>query len=234
MSLHALGKKRSGNTWECSSKSRPVPSRVRKLRLRMANPSLSAVRRTALNSLFPTTITCPAFTSPSSAVLTAAASSTKEAPTAPILMAQKFRRPCSPPATKSNPAKRYLWFASCRTISCPPPLARQPLPNRQPPPQEKSPLPLQLPLQFGRPSFPLRLHRPRRRALTRYRKRLPHPLQSKIDPPRAQLPHLQDRQHPAQYHRCAQDSRRNSPSAVGLFTRFPTVGKSRKVLAFNK
>src|SRR6266852_3460837 len=145
-------------------------------------------------------------------------------------MAPRFRRPCLPLATKSNPARPFSSCASCRTISCPPPLARQPSPNRPPPPQERFPLPL----QFGRPSFPLRLPRPRRSALTRYRKRLPHPLQSKIDPPRAQLPHLQDRQHPAQYHRCAQDSRRNSPSAVGLFTRFPTVGKSRKVLAFNK
>ncbi len=198
----------------------------------MGSLSSSAARPTALNSLFPTTITCPAFTSPSSAVLTAAASSTKEAPTAPILMAQKFRRPCSPPATKSNPAKRYLWFASCRTISCPPPLARQPLPNRQPPPQEKSLV--RPPLRFSHPSFPLRLHRLRRRALTRYRKRLRHPPQSKIDPPNVLSPLLRDRQYLARYPLHASASHPLSPSAVGPFTKFPAVGKSRKVLAFNK
>src|SRR5713101_4909793 len=112
-------------------------------------------------------------------------------------MAPRFRRPCSRLATKSNPAKPFSSCASCRTISCPPPLARQPLPNRQPLPQEKSPLPL--PLQFGRPWFPRQFLRPRRRALTRYRKRLRHPPQSKIDPPNVLSPLLRDRQYLARY-----------------------------------
>src|SRR6266478_1030893 len=197
----------------------------------------SAERQVARSLRFLTTPTCPVCTSPSNAVPTAAASSTKEAPTAPILMAQKFRRPCSPPATKSNPAKRYLWFASCRTISCPPPLARQrspsrkPLPNRQSLPQEKSPLQLPL-LFFARPSFPNQFPLPPRSALTRYPKDLGPLLASKIDPPQGRSLQLQDLQHPPRRHAPASHPR--SPSAVGPFTKFPAVGKSRKVSAFNK
>src|SRR6266478_509100 len=128
-------------------------------------------------------------------------------------MAQRFRRPCSPPATKSNPAKPFLSYALLRTTNSPqPPPARHPLPNRQPLPQEKSPLPL--PLQFAHLSFPRRFLRPRRRALTRYRKRLRHPPQSKIDPPNVLSRQLQDRRHLAPHSRRAQASHPPSPSAV--------------------
>src|SRR6266478_2677569 len=147
-------------------------------------------------------------------------------------MAQRFRRPCSPAATKSNPAKPFSSSASFPTTSSQQsPLARKPLPNRWPQPQEKSRV--QLRPRFARRSF-LPLPCPRRIGLTS-RPKLPHRLrQSKIDLPSARLLKHQDRRHPSRRRRHASASRPPSLSAVGPFTRFLTVGRSRKVLAFNK
>src|SRR5260370_17911959 len=80
-------------------------------------------------------------------------------------MAPRFRKPYLPPATKSNPAKLFLLFASCRTISCPHPahkfLVRHPSLRKEKP---RRPLPLE---NFQRPprrlfARPLFLHRPPR------------------------------------------------------------------------
>src|SRR5229473_385044 len=177
------------------------------------------------------TLTCPVCTSPSNVVPTAAASSTKEAPTAPNSTAQKFRRPCSPPATKLSPARPFSSSALFRTTSyLPLPPAPTPPLSRQPPNQGKSKL--QFPRKFARPL--LLPPRPRQTALTRRPKRLRHPRHSKIDLPNAQSRQLRDRRHLAPHSRRAQASHPPSPSAVGPFTRSLTAGRSRKVSAFNK
>src|SRR5713226_4552546 len=147
-------------------------------------------------------------------------------------MAQRFRRPCSPPATKSNPAKPFSSSTSFRTISspqAPPPTLSL---NRQPHPQEKSPV--LLAPRLIRLSLPRLLQRLCQTAPTRRPMRLRHPRQSKIDPPSGQSPPLPKLQHPARHSLRVPASPRYSASAVGPFTRFQTVGKSRKVLAFNK
>src|SRR5260370_3334644 len=89
-------------------------------------------------------------------------------------MAQRFRRPCSPPATKSNPARPFSSFASSPTTSylLPPPVPTPPL-SRQPPYQGKSKL--QFPRKFARPLLPLLPPRPPQTALTSRPHRLPHP-----------------------------------------------------------
>src|SRR6266480_945085 len=148
-------------------------------------------------------------------------------------MARRFRRPCSLPATKSNPAKLFSLCASFPTTSLLQLLpAPRPSLNRQPPSLGKSRL--QLPLPFVRPSLPCPLPLPRQTALTKCRIRLNSRLPPKYDPSQAWSRQLQDRQRLPPYRQYALASHPRSPSAVGLFTRFPTAGKSRKVLAFNK
>src|SRR5216683_3668369 len=148
-------------------------------------------------------------------------------------MAQRFRRPCSLPATKSSPAKPFSSSASFATTSYPQlPPARRPSANRQPPPQEKSPA--QLPLPFARPLFQLQLPRSRRTAVTRRPMLLRPPHQPKTAPPNVQPLPLLARPRPAPHYLRAPANPLPSPSAVGPFTTFPTVGKSRKALAFNK
>src|SRR5260370_912675 len=204
-----------------------------KLRWQPANLSSSAAPPTAPSSPFLTTITCPAFTSPSSAVPTAAASSTRRAPTAPISMAQRFRRPCSPPATKSSPAKPFSLCASFRTTNSPqiPPAQRLSL-NRQALLEEN--FPVQLPLRLANLSLRALLPLPRPNARTRPPTHLRLPHQSKIAPPNVQSPQLQGLPHRAPHYLRAPANLLPSPSAVGPFARFPMVGKSKKVLAFNK
>src|SRR6266849_3427029 len=106
-------------------------------------------------------------------------------------MAQRFRRLCSPPETKSNPAKPSSSFVLFPTTSCPPPLAPRELLKRLPLAQEKSPV--HLALRLARPSLPRPLPPPRRTARTRCAKPLRYLLQPKTDPPHVQSRRLQDR-----------------------------------------
>src|SRR5260370_22313395 len=115
-------------------------------------------------------------------------------------MAQRFRRPCSPLGTRSNPARPFSSFASFGTTSYQRLLpVRRPLVSRHPPPQEKCSV--LLPLRFARPSFrrrpPCPLPQPRQSAPTRCPIRPPLPLHSKIDRPHTRASQRNGRPRPA-------------------------------------